>query len=170
MEKKRSWKFNAVDVIVILIIIAAVAFLAMRLLDRSNDKPAARPGVMEYVVEVSGLEKEVYDNVAALLPCQMAASGKWVAGSYINAVESVPCQVEKYEASNPVNAHYKPQVLPGEDEEFVTAYFYCSAEVDLNDMLNLVGTQEVRIGRSHYVKGVNFELVGTILSVEKHEQ
>lgn len=170
MEKKRSWKFNIIDAVVILLVLAALAFLAMKILNPSSKNEPERPGVMEYVVEVTGLQKSVYDSIAAMIPCQMAASGKWVDGSYIQSVEYKPCAVETFEAANPVNAHLTPTVIPGEEEEYVTAYFHCSAEVDLNNLFNVVGTQEVRVGRSHFVKSVDFELVGTILSIEKYEK
>ena len=170
MEKKRSWKFNIIDAVVILLVLAALAFLAMKLLGSSDGKTAEKPGVLEYVVEVKGLQKSVYDNIAAMIPCQMAASGKWVEGSYIESVDCEPCLVEDMEATNPVNGHLKPTVLPGDGEEYVNAFFYCKAEVDLNNLFNVVGTQEVRVGRSHFVKSVDFELVGTILSIKKYEK
>jgi hypothetical protein len=170
MEKKRTWKFNIVDAVVILLVLAALAFLAMKILSPANKNEPERPGVMEYVVEVKGLQKTVYDSIAAMIPCQMAASGKWVDGSYIESVECEPCSVESFEAANPVNGHLKPTVFPGDEEEFVNAYFYCTADVDLNNLFNVVGTQEVRVGRSHFVKSVDFEVVGTILSVNKYEK
>ncbi len=170
MEKKRTWKFNIVDAVVILLVLAALAFLAMKILSPANKNEPERPGVMEYVVEVKGLQKSVYDSIAAMIPCQMAASGKWVEGSYIQSAYCEPCSVESFEASNPVNAHLKPTVSTGDGDEFVNAYFNCTADVDLNNLFNVVGTQEVRVGRSHFVKSVDFEVVGTILSVNKYEK
>ena len=41
--------------------------------------------------------------------------------------------------------------------------------MDLNDNLNLTGTQELRLGRSYYVKSVDIEVNGTIISREKRD-
>ena len=171
MKKERSWKFNIIDLLAVIVIIAAAVFLGFKILGGGDDDgTGSQMGTLNYVVEVKGLQKEMYDNVAEMIPCQMAASGKWVAGSYIESVSCEPCVVEYQEASSPVNFHLTRWVKTGEDEEYVNAYFYCTATVDFSDLLNMVGTQEIRVGRSHYVKSVDFELVGTIISVEKPEQ
>jgi hypothetical protein len=112
------------------------------------------------------MEKGLYDNIAACLPAQMANSGKYIDG-HITAVSSEPCDLEYEEVSSPVNYSLKGYVKVPEDKEHVTAYFTCDASVDQNDLLNMVGTQEIRLGRSNYVKGVDFEVVGTIISLEK---
>ncbi len=53
--------------------------------------------------------------------------------------------------------------------DYVNAYYLCECAVDLNDKLNLTGNQEIRLGRSYYLKSVDIELSGTIISMEKLE-
>ena len=36
-------------------------------------------------------------------------------------------------------------------------------------MFNMVGTQEIRVGRNHYLKGVDIELIGTIRKMSKSQ-
>lgn len=171
MEKKRGWKFNIIDLLAVIVIIAAAVFLGFKIIggEKKNDTQNVHMGGLKYVVEVKGLQKDMYDNIEKMIPCQMAASGKWVDDSYIEAISCEPCTVEYQEAYSPINYHLTRWVKAGEDEEYVNAFFYCTAEVDYSDLLNMVGTQEIRIGRSHYVKSVDFELVGTVISVEKTE-
>lgn len=172
MKKERSWKFNIIDLLAIIIIIAVVGFLAVKLFS-SRDAEGTKPeqlGEMKYVVEVRGLQKDIYDSVAAMLPCKMAASGKMIEDAYIESVSCQPCTVEYLEAASPVNPHFNRWLKTDGDEQYVDAFFYCTATIDYSDLLNMVGTQEVRVGRMHYIKSVDFELVGTIISIEKENQ
>ena len=41
--------------------------------------------------------------------------------------------------------------------------------MDLNDKLNMTGNQEIRLGRSYYLKSVDIEFSGYIISMEKIE-
>ena len=165
MKKERAWKFNIVDVIVLLVIIAAVVFFAWRSLFPEKEEPPVMQ-VIRYDVEVPGMTRDMYEEVAALIPCQMAASGHWVNG-YIRSVDWEPCQVEYIEASSPVNPNETQWIKADPDTEYVTAVFHCEANIEAGDMFNTVGTQEIRVGRSHYLKSVDIELIGTIRSLEK---
>lgn len=166
MKKKLVWKFNIIDIIIIILILAVLAFLGVKVVNARNSGAAVNMGTITYVVEVPALEKGLYEQIAAYIPTQMAASGKWVNGNIIS-VESVPCELEYLEVTNPVNPTLTGYVKAAPEQEYVTAYFTCTATVDLNDLLNTVGTQEVRLGRAHYVKSVDFEVSGTIISLEK---
>ena len=167
MKKERTWKFNIVDVVVILAILAAGAFFAVKFL---NARPAAQTnmGIIRYEVEVPGMTRELYEQVASFIPCQMAASGEWVDG-HIVSVSWEPCKVEYVEVSSPVNSNEKQWVKVDPDTEYVTGVFQCEARVDLSGMFNMVGTQEIRVGRNHYLKGVDIELIGTIRKMSKSE-
>ena len=61
------------------------------------------------------------------------------------------------------------ELEPEEGLEYVNAYYLCEASVDLNDKLNMTGNQEIRLGRSYYLKSVDIEFSGTIISMEKLE-
>jgi hypothetical protein len=166
MKKKLIWKFNIVDIVIILLIIAIIAFVGTKIIGNQRNSGNKNMSTITYTVEVSGMDKAMYDKVAACLPCQMANSGKYVDGN-ITEVRSEPCDLVYEEVSSPVNYAMKGYVKVPEGKEYVNAYFTCVASIDLNDMLNMVGTQEIRLGRSYYVKGVDFEVVGTVISLEK---
>ena len=169
MEEKRRGRLNIVDIVVIVIILAAVGFLGWKLTHRGGEGPAAKPGTIRFVVEVDGLRKDLYEGTAALVPSQMAASGSLVDG-YILETWGNPVKVDHIRAKSPVNASLEQELYPEEGLDYVNAYYLCEVAVDLNDKLNLAGNQEIRLGRSYYLKSVDIELSGTIISMEKVEK
>ena len=78
MKNKGNWKLNIVDVVVILVIVAVAVFFGAKFLRSSNVVPSAgaKNGTITYVVEVPGMTRELYEEVAACIPCPMAASGE----------------------------------------------------------------------------------------------
>lgn len=169
MEEKRKRRLNIVDLVVIVILLAVIAFLGWKVVNRSKDGGSSvRMGKVTFVVEVDGLRADLYEGTAALVPCQMAASGAMVDG-YIRESWCVPCTVERIRAKSPVNSSLEQEILPEEGVDYVNAYYRCEAAIDLNDKLNLTGNQEIRLGRSYYLKSIDIELSGTIISMEKSE-
>ncbi len=168
MKKTRKW--NVVDAVVILAIAAAVVLFAVKLIrgepGKSEEEKEPVPGIIRYEVEVPGMTRELYEEVASFIPCQMAASGKWLEG-HIVSVSWEPCDVQYIEVSSPVNSNETQWIKADPDTEYVTGVFQCEAEIDLSGMFNMVGTQEIRVGRSHYVKGMDIELIGTIRKMSK---
>ena len=167
MEKKKR-RLNIVDIVVIAVILAAAVFFGWKLTHRGTDAPASRPGTIRFVVEVDGLRKDMYDFTAAQLPCQMAASGALVDGHILESWAS-PVKLISMKAKSPVNASMEEELEAEEGVEYVNAYFLCECGVDLNNLLNITGTQEIRLGRSYYLKSVDFEYSSTIISLEKIE-
>ena len=152
MEKKKR-RLNIVDIVVIVVILAAVAFVGWKLAHRGGDAPAARRGTIRFVVEVDGLRK---------------ASGNLVDG-YILESWANPVEVLSIKAKSPVNQSLEQELEPEEGVDYVNAYYLCECAVDLNDKLNMTGNQEIRLGRSYYLKSVDIEFSGYIISMEKIE-
>lgn len=166
MKKERSWKFNFIDWIVVIAVLAVAAFFCFKFLAPDDVIADPNTGIIRYEVEVPGLEKDTYERIAALIPTQMAASGKLINGTILSC-SAVPCEVEYVQVSSPVNVNETQWVKTDPDTEYVTAVFVCEAEYNPENNLNMVGTQEIRIGRHHYVKSVDIELIGTITSLSK---
>jgi hypothetical protein len=170
MEEKRRRKLNIVDIVVIVLILAAAAFFGWKLLKGGDSaEEPAKPGVIRFVVEIDGLRADMYEEIAATLPCQMAASGQMVDG-YVLESWANPSHVTVVRASSPINASLQLELDAEPGVEYVNGYFVCENDVDLNDKLNLTGSQEIRLGRSYYLKSIDFELNGTIISMEKREK
>ena len=170
MEEKKKRRWNIVDVVVIVVVVLVGAFFAWKTTRKTIvTMPVNNMGTIRFVIEVDGLRKDMYDSTAAMLPCQMAASGKLVEGFILDSWAN-PVTLVTMKSKSPVNASMEQTLEPEEGVEYVNAYYVCEAAVDLNDNLNLTGTQEIRLGRSYYLKSVDFEYSGTIIALEKFEK
>ena len=154
MEQKAKRKFNIVDVIVVVLILAILGFVGMKLLG-SRDSGARAMTKVTYTVKAEGVPKELYENSKAHLPSPLMASGALVGGQ-IESVEQVPYYV------------LSPDGEWVEDPEHVTLYFTATTQTPNEAVMTTkVGDQEVRIGKTDYIlKSEYIEIKGgTIVDV-----
>ena len=138
MEQKAKRKFNIVDVIIVVLILAVVGFAAYKLLGARGSGPRAMTKVT-YTVRAEGVPKELYENSKAHLPSPLMASGALVGGQ-IESVEQVPYYI------------LSPNGEWVEDPEHVTLYFTATTETPTEAVMTTkVGDQEVRIGKKDYI-------------------
>ena len=168
MEKQKKRRFNIVDLVVLVILLAAVVFFACRLLKPGSEDTGARMGTARFVVEVDGVRESFFAELEKQIPCQLIASSKLV-DAYIVSVASEPCEVAYTEASNPSNTAETCYIVPDADVSYVNAFFTIEAPVDLNSPTNTSLSQELRLGRIYYIKGRTVELAGTIVELELGE-
>jgi len=168
-NNKKKFKFNIIDVVVIVLILAVAAFFVIKFIDFGDNSfvSVGSSDRVRYVVEVEVMKKDVYEAMAAELPTQMIANGAYCDG-YIISAEAEACDVTDIEFKDTINPMSNYHAQPS--DEYVTVRFTCEAGLLEGTLLNNVGSQEVRIGRSHYVKGKNIECVGTIVSLEYIEE
>jgi hypothetical protein len=164
--KQKKFRFNIIDVVVILVIVAVIAVFAVKFIDKRETASYAGVKTVEYTVVCDAVPKEMYEAIAATLPAQMAASGKYVSGTVLSA-EAEPCQVKELEVKDIGNQNRTFIVEP--QEEYCIVRFNCTADLDSASILNELGTQEIRVGKTHYVKTDTIELVGTIVSMTVKE-
>ena len=165
-NNKKKFKFNIIDAVVIVIILAVAAFFVIKFVDFGDGSFVSVDSStsVRYVVEVQAMKRELYDEIVKELPSQMISNGAYSEG-YIVSAEAEPCaitDIEYKDSGNPtVTYHIAPQ-----EGEYVTARFTCEAGLLDGTLLNNVGAQEIRVGRANFVKGKNIEVVGTIISLE----
>ena len=155
MEQKAKRKFNIVDVIIVVLILAVVGFAAYKLLG-SRDSGSRAMTKVTYTVRAEGVPKELYENSKARLPSPLMASGALVGGQ-IESVEQVPYYI------------LSPNGEWVEDPEHVTLYFTATTETPTGAVMTTkVGDQEVRIGKTDYIlKSEYIEIKGgTIVDVQ----
>ena len=155
MEQKAKRKFNIVDVIVVVLIVAVLGFVGYKLLG-SRDSGSRAMTKVTYTVRAEGVPKELYENSKAHLPSPLMASGALVGGQ-IESVEQVPYYV------------LSPDGEWVEDPEHVTLYFTATTETPTEAVMTTkVGDQEVRIGKTDYIlKSEYIEIKGgTIVDVQ----
>ena len=159
MEQKamRIGKFNIIDIIAVVLILAVVAFAGMKLMNRGSGEAAATPMTkVTYVVRVEGVAAELYENCQAHLPSSLMASGALVGGQ----IESV--EMQPYYVLGPDGEWI-------EDPEHVTLLFTATTETPSGAVMTTkVGDQEVRIGKKDYIlKSEYIEFAGgTIVDVQ----
>lgn len=168
-NKKKKIRFNVIDVIVIVVILAVAAFFVLKFIDFGEGSVVSvgSSARVRYVVEVDVMKKDVYEAIAEELPTQMISNGAYYDG-YILSVEATPCPVNEIEYRDSGNQTVLYHAAP--DREYVTVRFTCEAGLLNGTLLNNVGAQEIRIGRAYYVKGKNIEVVGNIVSLEYLEE
>ena len=160
-KAKRLGKFNIVDVIAVILIVAVAVFAGYKLLGNRGGGMAAEPDMTKvtYVVRVEGVAAELYENCLENLPSPLMASGALVGGQ-IEAVEKLPYYVLG-EGNEWV-----------EDPEHVTLLFTATTQTPTGAVMTTkVGDQEVRIGKTDYILKSEFIEFqgGTIVDVRWEE-
>ena len=153
-KAKRVGKFNIIDIIAVILIVAVVAFGAWKLLGSSGGTAAEDGGMVKvtYVVKCEGVPTELYETCQAHLPSPLMASGALVGGQ-IERVEMEPYYV------------LGPDGQWIEDPEHVTLLFTATTDTPAGEVMTTkVGDQEVRIGKTHIVKTVHFELNNGVIT------
>lgn len=157
MEEKgrRKGRFNIVDIVVVLILLAGAAFVGMKFLGNDSTPVAATKTKIEYTVFVPAVRTDVCENIMKYKDAnaQLMANGQMVDG-YVTDITYEPHI--NYEAD--ANGEVNPSVEEGEYAR-VDMIFTIQATVD-SQVTCKVGTQEVRVGKTHIVKTTDFEMEG----------
>ena len=157
---------NIIDLLVILLLIVAVALIGWKVTRKDGASNASRT-ILTYTVEVEGVDQEVYEGIKAYVPGesgigdQLMANGEMV-DAYVTNVTAAPHEG----GLTMTDVNGTTMTFPVEGDDTLDLTFTIQANV-VNSVTNEVGTQEVRIGKSHIVKTVHFELNnGTITTCE----
>ena len=156
-KAKRVGKFNIIDIIVVLLILAVLVFAGYKLMNRGSGSAAEVEKVkITYVVRVENVAKELYDTCQAHLPSKLMASGALVGGEIVS-VEKTPYYV------------LGPDGQWVEDPDHVNLYLTATTEVNGGPVMTTkIGDQEVRIGKKDYIlksEYVEFQ-GGTVVDVQ----
>lgn len=149
-------KLNVIDLLVIILAIAAVVVIGSRLFGEQVGTIMNSTTSIRYTALVTGInpemceELEKYVDQDAGLKDQLMADGELVNG-YVVDFYTVP-HVNYYSDDEGV---ITTSIEQGENAR-VDVYFVIEAEVT-DPIVNKVGTQEVRTGKSHIVKTTHFE-------------
>ena len=155
-EKGRLFgKINIIDLLVLLVaVVVGIKMLGGGGLLGDD----AQGATITYTVKVSGVDPTVYDNIKGYKGDALMASGTVIAGSEIVDISQTP-----HTANATIDTQSGALVVPL-DQDLVDITFTIKAKVP-DVTTNEVGTQEVRIGKTHTVKTTHFELTdGVIMS------
>lgn len=157
-EKGRLFgKINIVDLLVILVIVIAAVVLGMKFLGGSGNG-AINPTKthVTYTVLVEGVEPEVYENIQKYIPSTLMASGELLDGQ-VTAVTAEP-----HEQKISVSSTGKSVIVPV-DDDLLDLTFTIECNV-VNTVTTELGTQEIRVGKTHIVKTDKIELANGVIT------
>ena len=158
-EKGRLFgKINIVDLIVILVIVIAAVGVGMKFLGGGIGNSAFNPTKtpVRDTVLVEGVEPEVYENIQKYIPGQLMASGEMLDG-HVVAVEAVEGRTHTATVDT-ADGTLEIPVNSGKLDLIFT--IECNV---VNSITTEIGTQEVRVGKTHTVKTDKFELINGII-------
>ena len=135
---QKKWKFNVIDVIVVVLIVAVAVLLVMKF--SGGETYEAQYGSIRYTVVAQDQPIEVYEGVQAHVPGTLMASGARYDDQQIVSVEAEPVLVRD-------NGEWV------EDPNHVDIFFTVEGTVEITPvMTTTVATQEIRVGREVILK------------------
>lgn len=149
-------KLNIIDLVVIVLIIAAVAVVGVKLLGGSGGI-ASTETKLTYTVRVTAQNENIADFVAEYVDSATGKSDQLLAGGgLLNAyVVDFWTEPTSYNVTNTYSVEVYDQQA-AEAAGLIDLCFVIETTVS-NTVINEVGTQEVRVGRNHIVKTAHME-------------
>ena len=135
---QKKWKFNIIDGIVVVLIVAVAVLLVMKF--SGGETYEAQYGTIRYTVVAQDQPMEVYEGVQEHVPAALMASGA------------------RYDDQQIVSAEAKPVLVYSngewvEDPSHVDIFFTIEGTVEITPvMTTTVATQEIRVGREIILK------------------
>lgn len=163
-EKGRFFgRINVIDLLVLLGVVV-VAFVLVGKMVGNKGAGLAGQAKLTYTVKVCDVDAQVYESIQNItFPDQLMASGNLLNANVVS-VTPEKSQGQVYEVLP--NTQGGMELKTGENDSYDLT-FTIEAFVPDNAK-NEVGTQEVRVGKTHIVKTSQLELEkGIILSCEK---
>ena len=163
-------KLNIVDVLILLVVIAAVAFLAVRMVGGSGgetiaaDEPSAQAN-LRYTVLCEDMPLMQAENAVTAVTAEDYEL-KLDDDSILKVSPNQIFNSNKFQDAQITSAEILPQD-DSADGQRVTGRFVIEAAAKNTVGSFVVGTQEVRIGRDYTVKTVDIEMLGTVSAMEK---
>ena len=161
-EKGRLFgKVNLIDLLVVVMVLIIVLAVAWKLggnqINQAMESTKELP-TMEYEVICYGVNNDVCEYAETRIGDQLMSNGEMLDG-YITDVSVEPYYIVCIDSEgNAVNA---------QDPQNSNIRFTIQTQVEETENAYAVGSQEIRVGKSHIVKSVNIEVTGYITRMEE---
>lgn len=148
-------KLNIVDLLVILLVIAAAVFLVLRHERNAEGGGTGASATLTYQVLVKGVDPTYYDSIRQFVDPAEGKRDQLLSNTTPIDAYLVDCAATPHvEYINTDDGQVKR--AQGEDDKRVDLLFTVEAQV--SDLVtNTVGAQQVRIGASHVLKTIHCE-------------
>ena len=154
-------KINLIDLLVLVVIVAALAFAAYRFLG-GGSAALDQTTRIDYTVLAPAVDDTSYQEIQRQLELaggqdQLMADGKLLDG-YVTGVTAAPHAVYDVDANGNATRSEEDPANGGRWD----LTFTVTANV-VDPITTKIGTQEVRVGKSHILKTTHFELATTTI-------
>lgn len=154
-------RWNWIDTVIVLVLVVAVAFAAMKFVGGDAEEPAApianhapaEPN-LRIVVSCTDVTRELAESIIASLESEP----RNINGNMVERTRLLS-------GATLLNGHVTDWEICEQDGELVELRLTVEADVQSSNTITLIGIQEIRIGNSHFVKTVDIEIQGTIVSM-----
>ncbi len=154
-------KINLIDLLALVLVAAALILLAARFLLPSGSDPVNGATKLVYTAQVQAVDQATYDEVLRQMENaggrdQLMANGELL-DAYVTKVEAEPHVAYNTDAAGNT-------VRDVEDFEGGRWDLTFTVEANVPDVVtNKVGTQEVRVAKSHILKTAHFEFAYSLI-------
>ncbi len=154
-------KINLIDLLALVLVAAALVLLAVRFLRPADSNPVSGTTKLVYTAQVQSVDQATYDEVMRQMENaggrdQLMANGELL-DAYVTKVEAAPHVGYSVDAAGNV-------LRIVEDFEGGRLDLTFTVEANVPDAVtNKVGTQEVRVAKSHILKTTHFEFPYSII-------
>lgn len=153
-------KLNIIDLLVILLVIAAGVFAVYRVMPKKQDYQTASVSRIEYVVKVSRVEPLAYENAKKWFDkgeTRLVAGSSFIDGNVVD-MYAVPYETTVTTSDG--------ELVMAQDPYYLTIFFTIQGPITDVAGMKMV-TQETRIGLNNVVKTQWYCFTnGTVLSLE----
>ncbi len=165
-EKGRLFgKLNVIDLLALLLVAAVAVLLVVRMAKgRGSGLPTSDkdPVTIVYTVTVANVQPESYEVVRRFVDKASDKKDRLMTGTqlldgYVTDCVAVPHISYTTDANGQVSA------VPSSGEDKRLDLTFTLEATVTNTITNAVGSQEVRVGNTQYVKTAHFDFYGTIL-------
>ncbi len=150
MAEKKA-KFTVIDAVIILIVLAAVGFGAMKLVSALTD---STNGKAEFLVELTMKEQELADAMKVGDKVTMSLTEK--DGGVIKNIETKPAEQMVFDS---IKGEYRNETVEGKIDIYVTV----EADVEISDIAVKMGDTSIQVGTNIPVRGKGYASSGYIL-------
>ena len=163
MPQKRKWRFNFVDALILLAIVAAVLALLYVFVWSENSSVRSISGNMvkvTYVVEINGLEEDFKDTIK--VGAKVTDSSKKMT---IGTVASVETQDYYYLGSNVL----EDKLVLNAVDDLITQYITVEAEATLDNITYSIDGYPIDVGQLVYMMFPEMVCSGYCISLDVAE-
>lgn len=165
-EKGRLFgKLNVIDLLALLLTAAVAVFLVMKLAKKAAPGPNAgngEPVTVTYTVAVSSVRPESYEVVRRFVDKAAGEKDRLMTGTQLLDGYVVDCVAVPHITYITTDDNEIKVVQSSGEDTRLDLTFTIEAVVT-NTITNAVGSQEVRVGNSQYVKTAHFDFYGSIV-------